>query len=91
MKTNLRGLANVGPATEGDLILLGVQSVEALATCDADELYIRLRAVTGERHDPCCWDTFAAAIHQARTGEVTKWWDWTPVRKQRIAAGDFPD
>jgi nucleotidyltransferase/DNA polymerase involved in DNA repair len=87
----LRDLANVGAATAEDLRVLGITSVAQLATCEADELYTRLRAVTGEEHDPCCWDVFAAAIHQAKTGEATKWWDWTPVRKERQAAGEFPD
>jgi hypothetical protein len=36
------------------------------------------------------WDTFAAAIHQARTGEALPWWQFTRVRKQRSAEGRFP-
>jgi len=69
--------------------LLGITSVEALARADADTLYLRLQTLTGSDQDPCVWDTFAAAIHQARTGEATRWWDWTPVRKERQAAGQF--
>ena len=89
MTTALRQLANIGPAMARDLELLGITSVEALARTDADTLYLRLQTLTGSDQDPCVWDTFAAAIHQARTGEVTRWWDWTPVRKERQAAGQF--
>jgi hypothetical protein len=40
--------------------------------------------------DPCVWDVFAAAIHQARTGESRDWWTFTPERKRRQALGEFP-
>lgn len=85
----LLALANVGPATRADLALLGVHSVADLAGQDADELYLRLNRITGVRQDPCVWDVFAAAIHQARTGEAGPWWHWTPERKRRQAAGTF--
>ena len=39
----------------------------------------------GQRQDPCVWDTFAAAIHQARTGEALPWWHFTVERKRRVA------
>ncbi len=82
-------LANVGAATRRDFDLLGITTVEQLASSDADELYVRLNAVTGQRHDPCAWDVFAAAIHQARTGEALAWWTWTPERKRRQKTGEF--
>lgn len=85
----LRRLANIGPAMRRDLELLGINTIAQLATCEADELYLRLNTLTGHRHDPCVWDTFAAAIHQARTGEATPWWQWTPERKRRQQAGEF--
>lgn len=78
----LMRLANVGPATRRDLADLGINSVKELAQADADELYVRLSALRGPQ-DPCVWDVFAAAIHQARTGEATKWWEWTKERKKR--------
>ncbi|MDR3441170.1 helix-hairpin-helix domain-containing protein [Telmatospirillum sp.] len=86
---DLTGLANIGPAMLRDLRVLGVDTVAQLAQQDADELYGRLNALTGQRHDPCVWDVFAAAIHQARTGEATPWWRWTPERKRRQSAGNF--
>jgi hypothetical protein len=33
---------------------------------------------------------FAAAIHQAKTGEPLDWWTYSPARKLRQAAGEFP-
>nr|WP_243444214.1 helix-hairpin-helix domain-containing protein [Acetobacter persici] len=35
-------------------------------------------------------DVFAAAIHQARTGEARNWWSFTPQRKARQQDGSFP-
>ena len=72
-----------------DLALLGVNSIETLATKDADLLYLELGAITSIRPDPCVHDTFAAAIHQARTGEALPWWDFTPARKARQKHGTF--
>jgi hypothetical protein len=84
------GLRNIGPATRADLALLGITSVEQLALCDADALYVELQVRTARHHDPCVWDVFAAAIHQARTGEPRDWWTFTPDRKRRQALGEFP-
>lgn len=83
------GLRNVGPAARKDLAVLKIDSLAALAASDPDDLYHRLQIETGTRHDPCVWDVFAAAIHQARTGEARNWWAFTPIRKERQARGDF--
>lgn len=85
----LTALRNVGPAARKDFAVLGIDTVTALAACDPDDLYSRLQIATGTRHDPCVWDVFAAAIHQARTGEALNWWAFTPVRKARQQKGDF--
>jgi hypothetical protein len=85
----LSDLRNVGKATLGDFAVLGIMSVEQLSACDPDTLYREIQIRTAQRHDPCVWDVFAAAIHQARTGEAKNWWAFTPVRKARVAAGDF--
>jgi Pathogenicity locus len=87
---DLLRLRNIGPAMRYDLALLGIDSVARLARCDADDLYLALLHRTGRRHDPCVWDTFAAAIHQAQTGEALPWWHFTHERKARQAAGSFP-
>ena len=82
-------LRNIGKAMRADLVLLGVTNVGELARRDADQLYLELCAATGARHDPCVHDTFAAAIHQAKTGEARAWWDFTPARKARQRKGAF--
>lgn len=86
----LRDLVSVGPATVGDLEQLGIGTVEELAQHDAHDLYERMCSTTGFRHDPCCEDTFAAAIAQARDPDLPeekkRWWYWTRLRKQREEA-----
>jgi DNA transformation protein and related proteins len=84
-KDELSKLRNIGKAMRADFELLGVKSVAQLARCDADKLYARIQQLTATRHDPCVWDTYAAAIHQAKTGEALPWWDFTKVRKARQA------
>lgn len=86
-----KGLRNVGPAARADLAVLGITNLLQLAKSDPDELYVRLQVETCKRHDPCVWDVFAAAIHQARTGEPRDWWTFTPERKKHQAQGNFPD
>lgn len=79
----LLNLMNVGKATYQDLQLLGITSIAELAKACPDELYTRLQNITNKSHDPCVWDVFAAAIHEARTGEKKPWWEWTKVRKKK--------
>lgn len=84
---SLLALRNIGPAMRHDLERLGVHTAAQLARHDPDRLYRRLESLTGARQDPCVWDTFAAAIHQARTGEALPWWHFTAERKRRMAEG----
>ncbi len=86
----LSDLRNIGKAMLKDFDLLGITSVAQLAGQDADELYMRICMLTGARHDPCVHDTYAAAIHQAKTGEALNWWAFTPLRKERQRLGSFP-
>ena len=86
----LSELRNIGKAMLRDFDLLGITSVAQLAGQDADELYMRISILTGARHDPCVHDTYAAAIHQAKTGEALNWWAFTPLRKERQRLGSFP-
>lgn len=79
-------LMNVGKATLKDFNVLGIGSIEELSKQNADDLYLKLQKTTGKRHDPCVWDVFAAAIHEAKTGQKTPWWEWSKVRKQREAS-----
>jgi hypothetical protein len=87
---SLARLKNVGKAALADFALLGITSVGELATKDADALYVQLCEMTKHRHDPCVHDVFAAAIHQAKTGDAVNWWQYTPARKLRQATGSFP-
>lgn len=82
-KHELMTLMNVGPAILKDLQLLGIHSIFELAKADPDQLFETLQVKTGHPHDPCVWDVFAAIIHEAKTGEETPWWHWTPIRKKR--------
>lgn len=68
--SDLAKLKNVGKAALADFAVLGVTSTAQLAACDPDDLYLKLCALTGQTHDPCVHDVFAATIHQAPTGEA---------------------
>ena len=81
----LRRLRNVGPATEADLKLLGIETVAELVDADAFELHARLCQLTGRSHDPCMIDVFLSAIDQAQGGEARAWWAYTRERKRRMA------
>ena len=87
----LRDLAGIGKAMLRDFERLGVTSVAELAGCDAHELYERIGAMDGQRHDPCVLDTYACAIAQARDpdlpAEQRQWWWWSR-RRLAEAAGE---
>lgn len=83
----LKDLVSVGKATLQDFELLGIMSVSQLAQQDASLLYQKICTITGQRHDPCVEDVFAAAIAQAQDpnlpAERCKWWYWSQVRKKK--------
>jgi hypothetical protein len=79
----LEDIPNVGPATAGDLRLLGITQPEALKGKDPFALYDALCDLTQQRHDPCVIDVFMAAVHYVETGEARRWWDFTAERKRR--------
>lgn len=86
----LRDLISVGPAIERAFHSLGVRSVAQLARSNPAALYKKLCRQRGQRIDPCCLDTFVAAVAQARDpklpAEKCIWWYWSGVRKAREAA-----
>jgi hypothetical protein len=86
----LQPLPNVGPATAADLLRLGVSSIDDLGRRDPHELYERISALDGVRHDPCVLDTYAAAVHAARTGEAIPWWEFSDRRKADAARAARP-
>lgn len=88
-KSKLSELKNVGKATLEDLRLLGIYTIEDLALQNPTELYHRLEKIIGKQQDFCVWDVFAAIIHEAKTGDASPWWDWTPKRKALQKAGNL--
>jgi nucleotidyltransferase/DNA polymerase involved in DNA repair len=83
MNQELLKLMNVGPAVLRKLHLLGIETVDQLKKQSANHLYEELQRLTGVKHDPCLWDTFAAIIHEAKTGEKYPWWYWSKIRKSK--------
>jgi hypothetical protein len=83
----LRDLISAGPAIERAIHSLGVRSVVQLARSKPGALYNKLCRLRGRRIDPCCLDTFVAAVAQARDpklpAEKCVWWYWSGVRKAR--------
>jgi hypothetical protein len=86
----LSDLRNIGPAGLGDFAVLGIENVAQLSTCEPGRLFLDLQRLTGKRQDPCVYDVFAAAIHQAKTGEAKNWWAFTSERKVLQQQGGFP-
>ena len=82
--SDLTSLANIGPAMERDLTRLGIRCVADLVRRDPVELYERLGALDGRRHDPCVLDTFMSAVDQANGAPPQPWWTYTPERKRLL-------
>jgi hypothetical protein len=81
----LEDIPNIGKQIAEDLRTLGIDAPAQLAGQDAYEMYDRLCAVTGIRHDPCLLDTFIAAVRFADGGPSVPWWAYTAERKQALA------
>jgi Pathogenicity locus len=79
---SLTALPNVGPAVARKLLRLGIAGPEDLRGRDPDELFERLCALDGRRHDPCLHDTFVAAVEVADGGPARPWWE---VSRERLA------
>jgi hypothetical protein len=77
----LTSIPNVGPAIARKLQRLGVQEPADLRGQDADELFERLCALDGRRHDPCLLDTFHAAVDVADGKPARPWWEYSRERK----------
>ncbi|MCX5691158.1 MAG: mitomycin resistance protein [Planctomycetota bacterium] len=72
------------------MLLLGIRSIEQLATQDPMDLYERLCVLQKTRVDPCMIDVFMAVVEHSQTGIVKDWWEYTPRRKQLLAAMTAP-
>lgn len=79
----LTDLPNVGPATAGDLRLLGIVKAEQLAGRDAYALYRQLCDMTQVRHDPCVLDVLLSLVDFANGAPARAWWHYTAQRKQQ--------
>ena len=89
--SDLTTLANIGPAMARDLTRLGVSCVADLVGRDPVELYERLGAIDGRRHDPCVLDTFMSAVDQANGAPPRPWWTYTAERKRLLVEQGLPD
>jgi len=76
-------IPNVGPAIARKLRALDVATVEDLRGRDPEELFERLCALDGRRHDPCLLDTFVAAVDYANGGPARPWWEYSREREAR--------
>jgi hypothetical protein len=81
--SDLRTIPNVGPAIARKLERLDVATVADLRGRDGEELFERLCALDGRRHDPCLLDTFVAAVDYANGGPPRPWWEYSRERKAR--------
>jgi hypothetical protein len=82
----LTAIPNVGPAVARKLLALDVRGLDDLRGRDAEDLFERLCALDGRRHDPCLLDTFAAAVAYADGGPARPWWEFSRERKARAGA-----
>ena len=85
MTDELLSLPNVGPAVARYLRRVGVERPADLRGRDGEELYERLCALDGVRHDPCLLDTFVAAVDYVGGAPARPWWEYSRLRK--AAAG----
>ena len=83
----LKDLVSIGPAMLEDFELLGIHSVAQLKRRNPQRMYRDLCRVRNQVIDPCCLDTFVAAVAQAKDSnlpiEQRQWWYWSRVRKSR--------
>ena len=93
MKTEtrrLKDLVSIGPAMLEDFELLGIHSVTQLRRRSPQRMYRDLSRIKQQTLDPCCLDTFVAAVAQAKDPDLPieqrQWWYWSRVRKRAEAS-----
>jgi hypothetical protein len=79
----LQSIPNIGPAVARKLERLDVTRVEDLCGSNGEDLFERLCALDGRRHDPCLLDTFVAAVDFANGAPPRPWWEYSRERKAR--------
>ncbi len=74
----LQKLPNVGPATAGDLVSLGIRNVDDLKGKDPEKLYAKLEKLAGAHVDRCMLYVMRSLVYMAETGKRdlkhTAWW-----------------
>jgi hypothetical protein len=84
--SQLTDMPNIGPKVAATLRRLDITAPEDLRGQDAEELFERLCAMDGRRHDPCLLDTFAAAVDYANGAPARPWWEYSRERLARESA-----
>jgi DNA transformation protein len=77
----LEDIPNIGKAIAADLRAAGIQSPEQLLVHEPLDIYLKLAAQMGRRHDPCVLYTLLAAKHYLQSGEKVGWWKFTEQGK----------
>ena len=83
--STLTSIPNVGPPSRASSSASASTSPDDLRGRDADELFERLCALDGRRHDPCLLDTFHAAVDVADGKPARPWWEYSRERKAAAA------
>jgi hypothetical protein len=83
--SKLEDVPNIGREIAKDLRDLGIEAPAQLAGRDPYEMYERLCAQTGVRHDPCVLDTFIAAVCFMEGGPKVPWYAFTAERKKTLS------
>jgi hypothetical protein len=84
--STLTAIPNVGPAVARKFLALDIRGLDDLRGRDPEDLFERLCAQDGRRHDPCLLDTFTAAVAFADGGPPRPWWEFSRERKAREAS-----
>jgi hypothetical protein len=82
--SRLEDLPNVGPAIALKLRQLAIRTPLDLAGRDPYDLYAKLNARTGVRHDPCLLDVFISATRFVAGAPARPWWAYTAGRKKQL-------
>ena len=82
-----RLLQQVGIGTTQHLAKqLGITTPDDLLGRDPYAMYDDLCRITGQRHDPCLFDTFIAAVRYMEGAPKKPWSKYTAERKREMAA-----
>lgn len=80
----LEDIPNIGKSIAADLRIIGIQQPQQLLTQEPLEIYLKLAAQMGKRHDPCVLYTLMAARHFMQSGEKLAWWSFTEQGKKLL-------